>query len=375
MGKGRYEGASRTFILADHLIRKHEKLLEAQAKQRKEKECEKGRRITREAFIKAGEENTDKYITFAKRLAGGEEAYNEQMAAQARQDEEDARREPVTDAEKYEKLINGYRLKKDDPVVTEGAELDRRIGNLSVMIAAGELQNAGRAFNMDEITDRAKMIRTIYPMDTCFRVVSQDPKGPNGPKMLRDALTFPFRADEAKKYMEEQLYEVQKSKYRNTFESQNKYQADLAEVFSRKRTVELSREMRDLVEAINEVMRINLKDNQMVGLNSYKLRKANVRIMKAVVNAFEGHSTFDKDGFTPKLALDTLAVLTTYTGCGQVTRKFLEKLNQTKDMPNGQMYINIDDFTKNYGVKHSKAVTTQVRNNAHQPNHHANPAL
>ena len=131
--------------------------------------------------------------------------------------------------------------------------------------------------------------------------------------------------------------------------------------------------MRDLVEAINEVMRINLKDNQMVGMNAYKLRKANVRIMKAVVNTFDAHTTFDKDGFAPKLALDTLAVLTTYTGCEQVTRKFLEKLNQTKNMPNGQKHnINIDDFTKNYGVKHSKAVTAQVRNHAHQPNHPVN---
>lgn len=194
--------------------------------------------------------------------------------------------------------------------------------------------------------------------------------------MLRNALTFPFRADEAKKSMEEQLYEVQKSKYRNTFESQNKFQADLAEVLSRKRTVELSPQMRDLVEAINEVMRINLKDNQMVGLNTYKLRKANVRIMKAVVNAFDGHTTFDKDGFAPKLALDTLAVLTTYTGCDQVTRKFLERLNQTKMRPDGQQQnINIDNFTKNFGVKHSKAVTAQVRNNHHQPNHPVNPVL
>ena len=114
MGKGRYEGASKTFILADHLIRKHEKRLEDQAKQRKEKECEKGRRITREAFFKEGSKSLEKYTTFAKRLAGGEEAYNEQMAAQARQDEEDARKEPVTDQERYEKLINGCRLKKDD---------------------------------------------------------------------------------------------------------------------------------------------------------------------------------------------------------------------------------------------------------------------
>lgn len=94
--------------------------------------------------------------------------------------------------------------------------------------------------------------------------------------------------------------------------------------------------------------------------------------MKAVVNAFDGYSTFDKDGFAPKMALDTLAVLTTYTGCEQVTRKFLEKLNQTKKMPGGQLHnISIDNFTKNFGVKHSKHVTAQVRNNHHQPNHNA----
>ncbi len=376
MGKARYEGVAKTFTLVNHLILKHEKRLEDQAKVKKEAACAKGRKETREAFFKAGSKEEADYIKFAKRRAGGEEAYRTQLAAEKKAEEDEAAKEPETEDEKYEKLINACRLKKDAPVVTEGAELSSRIENLSTMLAAQELKKTGRPFDMAVIADRAKMIRTVYHMDEGFRVVSQDPNGPNGPKALRNSLAFPFRAEEAKRKMEEHLYAVQKCKYRNTFEAQNKYQADLAEVLSRKRTVELSDQMKDLVEAINEIMRINLKDNTMVGMNAYKLRKANVRIMKAVINAFEGPEIFDKDGFAPKLALDTLAVLTTYTGCEKVTRKFLNKLNNTKKTPDGQKQnINVENFTGNFGVKHSKNLTVQVRNNANQANRPANPVL
>ena len=367
MGKARYEGAAKTFTLVHDLILKHEKRLEDQAKMKKEAECAWGRKETREAFFKAGSPEEAKYIKFAKKRAGGEEAYQAQLAEEKRREEEEVAKEPVTDDEKYEKLINGCRLNKDAPVETEAAEQSSKIENLSLMIAAQELQKAGSPFDMNAITNRGKMIRTVYHMDDAFRMVSQDPKGWNGPKMLKNALTFPFRADEVKRSMEEPLYDVRKSKYRNTFEAQNKYQADLAEVLSRKRTEPLTDEMKDLVEAVNEVMRINLKDNTLVGLNAYKLRKANVKIMKAVVNVFDKYNSFEKDGFAPKMALDTLAVLTTYTGCEPVTRKFLNKLNATKKTPKGQdININIDNFTRNYGVKHSKNVTAQVRNNANQ---------
>ena len=376
MGKARYEGVAKTFTLVHDLILKHEKRLEDQAKVKKEAECAKGRKETREAFIKVGSPEEADYIEFAKKRAGGEEEYQAQLAEEKRKEEEEAAKEPVTDDEKYEKLINGCRLKKDAPVETDEAERSSRIENLSVMIAAQELQKAGRPFDMNAITDRGRMVRTVYHMDDAFRMVSQDPKGWNGPKMLKNALTFAFKAEEVKRSMEEPLYDVRKSKYRNTFEAQNKYQADLAEVLSRKRTAPLTDKMKDLVEAVNEVMRINLKDNTLVGLNAYKLRKANVKIMKAVINAFDGYNTIDKDGFGPKLALDTLAVLTTYTGCEPVTRKFLHKLNTTKKTPKGQdINIDIDNFTRNYGVKHSKNVTAQVRNNANQAQHPANPVL
>ena len=144
-------------------------------------------------------------------------------------------------------------------------------------------------------------------------------------------------------------------------------------MLSRKQTAPLSDEMKDLVEAINEAMRINLKDNTMVGMNAYKLRKANVRIMKAVHNALEAHSGFDKDAFAPKLALDTLAVLTTYTGCEPVTRKFLRNLNATKKTNQGQkLNLNFDSFTRTFGVKHSKELAETMRRNAGQAGPQAN---
>ena len=373
MGKDRYEGAAKSFSLAHHLILKHEKRLEDQLKEKKEAACVKGRKETREAFFKAGSEEVKDYIEFAKKKAGGEEAYQAQLAVEKKLEDDAAAKEPETEDEKYEKLINILRLKKDAPVVTEANDLGPRVEILSTILAAQESQKAGKPFDTAAIKARGEMIRKVYFMDDYFRTVSQNPNGPNGPVMLRDVLIYPFRAEEMKRTLEGRMYEVRETKYGNTFVAQNKYQADLAEVLSRKRTEQLSDTMKDLVEAINEVMRINLKDNTMVGMNAYKLRKANVRIMKAVHNVLEEHDSFDKDGFAPKLALDTLAVLTTYTGCEPVTRKIMRNLNATKTDLQGQKHnISFDTFTRKYGVQHSRTLAETLRRNANQANNQVN---
>ena len=373
MGKARYEGAAKTFSLVHQLIMKHEKRLEDQAKVKKDAARAKGRKLTRDLFITPGSKNYDTYIDFAKKKAGGEEAYQAHLEAERVQEEEDLAKVPVTDDEKYEKLFDTYRLKKDAPAVTEGDELDSRIETLALIHAAKESQKAGKPYDFTAIHDRAKLIRKVYFMDNYFKTVSQNPNGPNGPAILRDALIYPCRADAVMHTLEECMYEVGQAKYGNTFVAQNKYQADLAEVLSRKREAPLSDKMKDLVEAINEVMRINLKDNTMVGMNAYKLRKANVKIMKAVHNVFDQrYNQFDKDAFAPKLALDTLAVLTTYTGCEPVTRKFLQHLNYTKKTNEGQkLNLNFDSFTRTFGVKHSKELAETMRRNAGQ----AGPAV
>lgn len=98
------------------------------------------------------------------------------------------------------------------------------------------------------------------------------------------------------------------------------------------------------------------------GLNAYKLRKANVKLMEAIVDAIdpEKMNQVDKDGFNPKFAFDTLAVLTTYTGCQSVTNKFLQELN-TKMADKNKNNIDIENFTKNYGVNNSENASARVK--------------
>ena len=378
MGKGRYEGAGKAYLLATQLIGKNEEILENRAKEKKEAENVKGRRETREAFFQADDEAVKDAIRFDSQKAGGEEAYNEMLASEARQAAEKEQREPVTDEEKYERLINSCRVKPDAPVNYEDPEQNSvmqksRIDNLAKMLAAIELQEEGKPFDLEEITNRGKELKNLYSMSVLERVTEKH----NGPKELKDALTFKFRAVELKKNLEESLYEVGKAKYRNLYESQNKYQHDLAEILNRnqKNSSKLTDRTLKIVNAINEIMDINLKDNSLVALNAYKLRKANVKIMDAIVQSFDGTKLNDKDAFGPKMALDTLAVLSTYTGCRAVTNKLLRKINTTMTDARGNLHnINIENFTSNYGVKHSKSVanTNKVMENANQVNNPVN---
>ncbi len=50
---------------------------------------QEGRKETREAFFKAGSKGEADYIKFAKRRAGGEEAYRTQLAAEKKAEEGD----------------------------------------------------------------------------------------------------------------------------------------------------------------------------------------------------------------------------------------------------------------------------------------------
>ena len=378
MGKNRYEGAKNAYLLANQLIKKNEEILEKKAKEKKEAENIKGRRETREAFFKADEPDVEKSIEFNIKRAGGEEQYNAMLEAEAREAAEKEQREPVTDEEKYERLIDSCRVKLDDPVSYENPEQNavmqkRRIDNLAKMLAAIELQEAGKPFNPDDITKRGNELKDLYSMNILERVSETR----NGPEELKNALTFKFRAVELKKNLEESLYEVGKGQQRNTYESQNKYQSDLAELLNKnqKNAPELTYRTRGIVDSINEIMEINLKDKTLVGLNSYKLRKANAKLMDAIVNSFGDSTTLNKDAFGPKLALDALAVLSTYTGCKAVTNKLLNKINNNMtDTKGNHININIENFTNDYGVKNSKNVSNanRARENANRVNAPAN---
>ena len=381
MGKNRYEGAIKAYNLVSHLIRKNDELIESRARAKKEAERIKNRKEMREAFFKTGTDEAKNYREFEIKKAGSEERYNARIEEEARRDAEEKNREPVTDDEKYEKLINSCRVKKDDPAVYPNPEQNdaiqnQRIDKLAKMLAADELQKAGKAFNLDDIESRSKELKNLYSLSALKRVTDNF----NGPEELKNALTFKFRAVEFRKKLEEPLYEVGKTKYKTTYESMNKFQHDLAEILNKnqKHSADISARTLKIVNVLNEIMDINLKDKTLVVLNSYKLRKANVKLMQAIHNAFDGMNSFSRDALGPRLALDTLAVLTTYTGCKAVTNKFLNKVNSKTDLEGNMHNINTDTFTSDFGVKHSKSVSNKVRENANRVNnlaHPANPAL
>ncbi|SNU07012.1 hypothetical protein SAMN06297422_11030 [Lachnospiraceae bacterium] len=362
MGKDRYEGALQAYQLVTDLINQNQKNLEDKAKARKEAEDVKARKELREAFFKTGTDNAKRSDDFDVKRAGGEDKFNELKAEEARRDAEQEAKEPVTDAEKYEKLINSCRLKKSDPAVYENAQenetvQNKRIDNLSLMLAAMEMQEKGQPFNMQNVTNRSKVLRNLYSMDS-LKIVTENV---NGPENLKNGLTFKFRATELKKNLEEALYEVGKVNNNKLFESQNNYQQDLKTVLGKEENA-LSPGDQKIVAAINEITSIDLNDRSYAGLNAYKLRKANVKLMETIVDAIdpEKMNQVDRDGFKTKFALDALAVLTTYTGCQSVTNKFLQELN-TKMADKNKNNIDIENFTKNYGVNNSENASARVK--------------
>lgn len=223
LGKNRYEGATKAYHLVSRIIKKHEEKLEVEAKARKEAERVKGRRIVKEAFFKTGTEEDRISKEFDIKKAGGEDKYNELIETEKRLIAEEKLKEPETDAEKYEKLIDGCRVKKDEPVAYEDAEENEavqngRIDNLALMLAAKEFQEERKPYNLYDIMKRSEELKDIYSLDGLKKV---SPKL-NGPEELKHALTYDFRAVELKKKIEESLYEVGKADYRNIYESQLK---------------------------------------------------------------------------------------------------------------------------------------------------------
>ncbi len=382
MGQGRYEGAQKAYRIADKLIKIHESTLEEAAKRKSEIAKEKGRKETIEAFFNENSNEGRDAIKLFERRAGGKEKYNQQKAAEAAQNMADAAKEPITDEEKYEKFIKESSLAKDAPVNDNDPIMDSelqafRVSQLSYMLAAMELKQEGVPFNNKTIENRASEIRTIYSLDS----LTHSTANLNGPEKLKNALTYQFRALDTKKMLEESLYEVgninykkldtrnnrikNTSHYNNIYKSQVKFKADIAELLKRERPTGISENTQTIIDALNEINQINLDSKSLVGINSYKLRKANLKLIKAINKAFTvkgGPARIDLNGYGSKLALDSLAVLNTYTNCKAVTNTILKRINfQIKDMNNNKINISIPDFNSNYGVDHTKEIRREIQ--------------
>ena len=406
MGQGRYEGAQKAYRIADKLIKIHEATLEEAAKRESEIAKEKGRKETIEAFFNENSNEGRDAIKLFERRAGGKENYDQQKAAEAEQKLADLNRVPITDEEKYEKFIKESSLAKDAPVNDNDPIMDSelqafRVSQLAYMLAAMELKQEGEPFNKKAIENRVSEIRTIYSLDS----LTHSTANLNGPEKLKNALTYQFRALDTKKMLEESLYEVgninykkldtrnnrikNTSHYNNIYKSQVKFKADIAELLKRERPTGISENTQTIIDALNEINQINLDSKSLVGINSYKLRKANLKLIKAINKAFTvkgGPARIDLNGYGPKLALDSLAVLNTYTNCKAVTNTILKRINlQIKDMNNNKINISIPDFNSNYGVDHTKEIKREIQaaeqaiNNrpavAHNAHAHANNGM
>ena len=363
MGKERYEGAVKAYHLADKLLKAHEARLEQAAKEKKEAECRRGRKEAREAFFDPDSPKGKKAIETEILRAGSKEAYLRKKEEEVARDREEAGKEPVTDAEKYERFINDCRVKKEEPAVYEDEVYNKemqqmRLDNLGNMLAALEFREAGKEFDKAAIVERGAQLKTLYSLDSLKLVT----KGMNGPEKLKDALTFTFRADDLRTQMEESLYDVGKVKYKNIGESQRKYQKDIGELLSAKKPEHVSENTRKIIDALTDIKNIDLQDKTLVGIHSYELRKANAKLMEAVTETFKQPNAIQKDAYGSKLALDSLAVLGSYTGCQAVTNRLLQKLNtRVKDQDGNRMNINIEDFHMNYGVKHSRDLARRMQ--------------
>ncbi len=368
LGQNRYEGAQKAYHLADMMIKVHEAKIESEAKAKKEAKNVKGRKETREAFFDKDSAKGKNAIKFEIYEAGGKEEYEARLAEEERMAAENENKVPTTEEEKYEKYIKQCRLKKDEPITLEDEVENKalqkdRINRLGLMLAAIEAEEAGKPFNPEDIQKRATEIKDLYSLS----VLKNNTEALNGPEKLANALTYGFRAKDIKKEFEQSLYEVRKVKYKNYAESQIKYQTDINTLLKRNRPGNLSEKDQKIIEALTEIKNVDLSDNTMVALNSYKIRKANLKLMKAVSDSFKGVDRIDKNSYSVNLALNSLAVLDTYTGCKPVANKLLHRINANmRDMEGDELNINIEDFKLNYGVKHSKDVNRQIRENIQQ---------
>ena len=358
MGKLRYESAQKAFHLADKLLKQQEAKKEKAAEAKKQADREKGRKEMREIFFNPDSKAGKAAVKFDKLKAGSEEEYNRLKAEEARKDAEAAAKAPVTDEEKYDKYINDLRLKKEDPVSVEDEVLNkemqqRRVDDLGNMLAAMELKAAGKPFDKMDIIKRGGELKTIYSLNTL--------KKSGGNEKLKNALTYEFRADALKRELEQAIYEVGKSKYKNTNEAQSKYQTDITELLERKKPDVISPQSQKMIDALNEIKSINTEDKDLAALNSYKMGKANKQLMEAISESLTGINKLDMDAYGHKLALDSLAVMSTYTNCKSATNELLRKVNaKVRSKDGGRPDINVNEFEKNFGVKHSKELAQKM---------------
>ncbi len=378
MGKARYESAQKAHHLADKLLKQQEAKLEKEANAKKQAEREKGRKEMKEAFFDANSVEGKKSIKFDRLRAGGDEAYSKLKEEEARKEAEAAKKEPVTDKEKYDKFINECRLKKDAPVSYEDEGLNKemqqkRVDNLGNMLAAMEYKASGKPFNEAEIFSRGVELKDVYSLNA----LKYKNKKVNGPEKLKNALTFGFRAEALKSEFEQAMYEIGKKKYKNTNEAQSKYQKDITELLERKQPEHLSEKSQKIIYALTEIKNINTGDKNLAAMNAYKMGKANKQLMEVIGESFADEKKMDMDAYGPKLALDSLAVLSTYTNCNEATNMLLQKVNaKIRNKDGSKLNINTADFNRNYGVKHSKelAQTMSPRPNA-PANNSVNPQM
>lgn len=374
MGKARYESAQKAYRIADKLLKQHEEKLEKEANAKKQAEREKGRKEMKEAFFDANSEEGKKSINFDRLRAGGDEAYSKLKEEEA----EAAKKEPVTDEEKYDKFINECRLKKDDPVSygDEGLNKEmqqKRVDDLGNMLAALEYKASGKPYNEAEIFSRGAELKDVYSLNA-LKLANEKV---NGPEKLKNALTFGFRAEALKSQLEQGMYEVGKKKYKNTNEAQSKYQKDITELLERKQPEQLSEKSQKIINALNEIKNINTDDKNLAAMNAYKMGKANKHLMETIRENLLDTRKMDMNAYDSKLALDSLAVLTTYTNCNAATKMLLEKVNaRNKNMDGSKLNINTATFNKNYGVKHSKELAQAMSPRPNVPvNNVANPQM
>ena len=363
MGKNRYEGARAAYHMADELLKQRDAWLENEAKKKKDAEIQRGRKEARAVLIDSDSFSGKSYLEQEIREAGGPEAYE---ALKREEASRAAEIQPSTDAEKFDRFIDDCMLTKEDPVTFEDEGYNKemqqnRVDRLGNMLAAMELKDAGKPFDESAILRRSKEIRAIYALDS----LKKSTDTVNGPEKLRNALLARFRATEIKRELEQSLYEVRKLSYKNTAEAQKKYQADVTELLNRKIPDNASIYTKNIINALKEIKNINTDDKTLVGINAYKIRKANVKLIDAINKSFTASSKMDINAYGPRFAMDSLAVLSTYTGCQAVTNRMLQRLNATvKDMEGKKPNINVAEFKNEYGIKNSKKVTRELKERA-----------
>ena len=266
------------------------------------------------------------------------------------------------------------RLKKDAPVSYEDEGLNKemqqkRVDNLGNMLAAMEYKASGKPFNEAEIFSRGVELKDVYSLNA----LKYKNKKVNGPEKLKNALTFGFRAEALKSEFEQAMYEIGKKKYKNTNEAQSKYQKDITELLERKQPEHLSEKSQKIIYALTEIKNINTGDKNLAAMNAYKMGKANKHLMETIRENLLDTRKMDMNAYDSRLALDSLAVLSTYTNCNAATKMILEKVNaRNRNMDGSKLNINTAEFNKNYGVKHSKELAQKM---SLRPNVPANNAV